>query len=122
MGEDSLIGPIRLGIQFQGASFKLVLESSEKRLAEQAGTALYQGKDEGGRKLWFDFSLVSHSSKEYPTQQGRLFNQFSGTFLYRSVNLDRISPHFLIEMVVGYAHHIRAYEALILKKLDNICL
>jgi hypothetical protein len=90
--------PLNLGVQVQGRSFRLVLES-EKNKSEVIAERLLDNK------LWFDLSNIPGDSTEYPTK--RKFDNYSRAFWYRYKNLLEISTNDLVELIVKFARIIR---------------
>ncbi|CAA9215759.1 MAG: hypothetical protein AVDCRST_MAG93-222, partial [uncultured Chloroflexia bacterium] len=108
--------PVILGIQLQGNAFRLVLECWNAGRARAIAEQLLRPYH--GQKLWFDFTLLATASAEYPKRGD--FNQFGGTFLYRSRRLSAISPAALINRIASYAEFVRDNEAAIREHIEGV--
>ena len=106
-----------VGIQLQGNSFRLVFEYEDKAKAIKIAERLLQ-PGEGAARSWFDFTLIPEPGLEYP-KKGK-FNQYSGTFLYRSKNLNATSPPKLVELILEYAKLIHTRQPLIAGEVAEV--
>ncbi len=101
--DKELIGsPIMLGIQLQGNAFRIVFELNDKGKALNIAEQLLHPHNQ--KKLWFDFSDVPGDSIEYPKKGN--FNQYSGTFIYRSKTLSATTPQQLVSLIVRYTWYL----------------
>jgi len=108
--------PVMLGVQIQGNAFRLVLECWDKGKARVIAEHLLRPKNR--QKLWFDFTPLAAGSAEYPKKGD--FNQYGGTFLYRSRTLPPISPAALVDLIAAYAEVIRSNEDAIWKQVEGV--
>lgn len=116
MNKDRFGTPVILGIQIQGADFRLVVEVGDRIRAPKIAAALRQPKD--GNQVWFNFGLLPSGSEERPKKHA--FNQYSGQFLYRWKRIESIAPQHLVDIIVAYAHLIRANETILCQQIEAI--
>lgn len=114
--EEQLNRSVMLGLQLQGDHFRLVVEMWDNSKAKKAADSLWEPAV--GRRVWFDFGLLENASDEYPKDQRRSFNQYSGIFFYRYRQLSGISPVRLAATFVDYARMIRDNATLLRQQLD----
>lgn len=108
--------PVLLGVQVQGRDFRLVAEIADRTAAPKIAAALRQPDD--GHQVWFNFGLLPGGSEEYPKK--RLFNQYSGQFLYRSKRIGGIAPQRLVDTIVGYARVVRSQAAVLRQQIEAV--
>ncbi|MBP1931978.1 hypothetical protein [Ammoniphilus resinae] len=98
--------PVILGIQVQGDQFRLFLEA-KKRAAFLANELLDKG-------LWFNFleakQVNTFGSLEYPTNKGKKFNTYSGTFMYRAIKIGNCRFDHLVDLIVTYIRYIHNHR------------
>jgi hypothetical protein len=108
--------PVTLGVQLQANTLKVFLEMDDKTKARKAADALWQPSV--GNRIWYDFRGVKGGSDEFP--KNKTFNQYGGTFLYRSVQLGPTSPKSLVEIIVKYVRLIRDNEVALRQQLGKM--
>lgn len=111
---NSPIGLSMIGIQLQGNAFRLVFENNHN--AAKMAKALFS--IDSTEKLWFDLSLIEDVTLEYPKK--RDFNQYSGTFFYRSKSLGAQSPQQLINLIVQYSRLMRKNASQIINEITKV--
>jgi hypothetical protein len=109
---------VLLGTQLQGRDFRLNIEMKPTRenqqLSRQIATALLSPAL--GRRIWFSFDSIRHSSPEYP--KTRDFNQYSKIFWYRSKRLlGATAPSELVDLIARHARLIRDNHASICEQV-----
>ncbi|MED4582516.1 PD-(D/E)XK nuclease family protein [Brevibacillus choshinensis] len=94
--------PVILGVQIQRDQFRLFLEAKEH--APQLAQLLF---DEG---MWFNFAHAKQveglGELEYPTNKHKIFNTYSGSFMYRAIKIKKCSMEKLLDSIVYYINYI----------------